>query len=143
MSSNIFSKKINISNFNIIYTKTQKNLKPTKTTLYIIKKNTLKKSTSPFIPTYLNLKTHTKKNSIYNTPPIFSIYITILNLKHLLTNNNIKTITTKNTTKTNLLYSKINTNPLIKKTITIKNHSQININFLLTNNTLKTKFNKL
>lgn len=69
MSSDIFSQQIDISKFDLIYAGAQKNLGPAGATLYIVKDEVLGKSTSPFMPKYLNLKNHVEKESMFNTPP--------------------------------------------------------------------------
>ena len=80
MSSDIFSKKIDVSKFDIIYAGAQKNLGPAGTTLYIVKDSVLGNS-SVDIPTMLNLKTHADKDSMFNTPPCFAIYTAMLDIK--------------------------------------------------------------
>ena len=77
MSSDIFSKEINVSDFDLIYAGAQKNLGPAGATLYIVKDDVLGKSSSPFLPTYLDLKQHVEKESMLNTPPVFSIYVAL------------------------------------------------------------------
>ncbi len=80
MSSDIFSKKIDVSKFDLIYAGAQKNMGPAGTTLYIFKKDILGAS-SVDIPTMLNLKTHADKDSMFNTPPVFAVYTSMLTLK--------------------------------------------------------------
>ncbi len=69
MSSDIFSREINVANFDLIYAGAQKNMGPAGTTLYIVKDEALGKSSSDFMPTYLDLKTHADKDSMFNTLP--------------------------------------------------------------------------
>lgn len=142
MSSDIFSKEIDASKYDLIYAGAQKNLGPAGATLYIVKKDALGKSTSPFMPSYLDLKQHVEKDSMYNTPPVFSVYVAMLNLKHLLANGGVKAMAERNQAKAALLYSEIDANPLFKGTVATEDRSEMNVNFLLTNDTLKDAFDQ-
>lgn len=140
MSSDIFSKEINVSDFDLIYAGAQKNLGPAGATLYIVKKDALGKSTSPFMPSYLDLKQHAEKDSMYNTPPVFSVYVAMLNLQDLLANGGVPAMAKKNQEKAKLIYSEIDANPLFKGTAAVEDRSEMNVNFLLTNEALKDEF---
>lgn len=140
MSSDIFSKEINVSDFDLIYAGAQKNLGPAGATLYIVKKDVLGKSTSPFMPSYLDLKVHAEKDSMYNTPPVFSVYVAMLNLQNLLENGGVAAMASRNQAKAKLIYSEIDANPLFKGTVAVEDRSEMNINFLLTNDALKDEF---
>jgi phosphoserine aminotransferase len=142
MSSDIFSKEIDASKYDLIYAGAQKNLGPAGATLYIVKKDALGKSTSPFMPSYLDLKQHVEKDSMYNTPPVFSVYVAMLNLKHLLANGGVKAMAERNQAKAALLYSEIDSNPLFKGTVATEDRSEMNVNFLLTNDALKDAFDQ-
>jgi len=140
MSSDIFSKEIDANRFDLIYAGAQKNLGPAGATLYIVKKSLLGKSTSPFMPTYLDLKAHADKDSMYNTPPVFSVYVAMLNLRHLLANGGVKAMGERNAAKAALIYGEIDANPLFKGTVATEDRSEMNVNFLLTNESLKDEF---
>ena len=140
MSSDLFSKEINVSDFDLIYAGAQKNLGPAGATLYIVKKDVLGKSTSPFMPSYLDLKVHAEKDSMYNTPPVFSVYVAMLNLQNLLENGGVSAMAVRNQAKAQLIYSEIDANPLFKGTVAVEDRSEMNINFLLTNDALKDEF---
>lgn len=140
MSSDIFSKEINVNDFDLIYAGAQKNLGPAGATLYIVKKSLLGKSTSPFMPTYLDLKAHADKDSMYNTPPVFSVYVAMLNLKDLLANGGVPAMAKRNQAKAALLYNEIDANPLFKGSAAVEDRSEMNVNFLLTNEALKDEF---
>jgi phosphoserine aminotransferase len=142
MSSDIFSKEINVADFDLIYAGAQKNLGPAGATLYIVKKAALGKSTSTFLPTYLDLKAHADKDSMYNTPPVFSIYVAYLNLKHLLANGGVAAIAKKNQLKASMLYAEIDNNPLFSGTVKPEDRSEMNVNFTLVNGDLKEEFDK-
>lgn len=140
MSSDIFSKEVNVSDFDLIYAGAQKNLGPAGATLYIVKKEVLGKSTSSFMPSYLDLKQHADKDSMYNTPPVFSVYVAMLNLRDLLANGGVPAMAERNKAKAALIYSEIDANPLFKGTVAVEDRSEMNINFLLTNDALKDEF---
>jgi phosphoserine aminotransferase len=143
MSSDIFSKEINVSDFDLIYAGAQKNLGPAGATLYIVKDEVLGKSTSPFLPTYLDLKQHIDKESMLNTPPVFSVYVAMLNLKHLLANGGVKAKEAENNAKATLLYNEIDTNPLFFGTVGQEDRSKMNVTFKLHNESLSESFDKV
>ncbi len=140
MSSDIFSKEINISEFDLIYAGAQKNLGPAGATLYIVKDSVLGKSTSPFMPTYLDLKQHVEKESMLNTPPVFSVYVAMLNLRDLLKNGGVKAKEIENIAKGNLLYNEIDSNPLFVGNVAKEDRSNMNATFKLTDESLSDKF---
>lgn len=140
MSSDIFSKEINVNDFDLIYAGAQKNLGPAGATLYIVKKDALGKSSSAFMPSYLDLKAHADKDSMYNTPPVFSVYVAMLNLRDLMKNGGVKAMAERNHAKANLLYSEIDANPLFKGTAAVEDRSEMNVNFLLADENLKETF---
>jgi len=140
MSSDIFSKEVNVADFDLIYAGAQKNLGPAGATLYIVKKDVLGKSTSPFMPSYLDLKVHAEKDSMFNTPPVFSVYVAMLNLRDLIAGGGVKAMAAKNTAKADLIYGEIDRNPLLKGTVAVEDRSQMNVNFLLTDENLKAEF---
>jgi phosphoserine aminotransferase len=143
MSSDIFSKEINVADFDLIYAGAQKNLGPAGATLYIIKEEHLGKSTSPFMPSYLDLKQHVEKESMLNTPPVFSVYVAMLNLRHLLSNGGVKAIEIKNEQKANLLYNTIDSNPLFTTKVAKEDRSLMNVTFQLVNEDLQEKFDAM
>lgn len=143
MSSDIFSKPIDVSKFDIIYAGAQKNLGPAGATLFIVKDEILGKSTSPFMPKYLNLKNHAAKDSMMNTPPVFSVYTSMLNLRNLIENGGVNAAEQRNTAKSELLYSEIDSNPLFKGTVEVEDRSKMNVTFLLTDETNKAQFDEM
>lgn len=142
MSSDIFSKEIDVSKFDLIYAGAQKNLGPAGATLYIVKDEVFGRSPLS-IPTYLDLQVHAKKDSMFNTPPVFSVYVSNLNLKHLMTNGGVKEIAKLNGAKANLLYDEIDQNPNFKGATEIEDRSQMNVTFLLTDESNKERFDQL
>ncbi len=140
MSSDIYSQEINVADFDLIYAGAQKNLGPAGATLYIIKDEALGKSTSPFMPTYLDLKQHVEKESMLNTPPVFSVYVATLNLRHLLANGGVKAKEAENNAKAALLYKEIDENPLFFGTVNTEDRSKMNVCFKLHDEALTEKF---
>ena len=141
MSSDIFSKKINVTDFDIIYAGAQKNIGPAGSTLYIVKKSILGKSTYGTIPTYLDLETHHKKDSMFNTPPVFSIYVAMLNLRYLKLHGGIAEVEKRNQLKSDLIYSEIDANPLFEGTTAKEDRSNMNVTFVLKDESLTDDFN--
>ncbi len=143
MSSDIFSKEINVSDFDLIYAGAQKNLGPAGATLYIVKDEVLGKSSSPFMPKYLNLKNHADKDSMMNTPPVFSVYASMLNLRDLIANGGVKGAEERNNAKADLLYSEIDNNGLFEGTAALEDRSNMNVTFLMKEDALKAEFDKM
>lgn len=142
MSSDIFSKPIDVSKFDLIYAGAQKNLGPAGATLFIVKDAILGKSSVP-IPTMLDLKVHADKESMFNTPPVFSIYTSMLTLRWIKSIGGLKEIEKRNNAKAELLYTEIDRNPLFKGTTAIEDRSYMNACFVLTDESKKTDFDKL
>tara|TARA_B100001142_G_scaffold69421_1_gene69516 strand:+ start:1993 stop:3051 length:1059 start_codon:yes stop_codon:yes gene_type:complete len=142
MSSDIFSRKINVNNFDLIYAGAQKNMGPAGTTLVIVKDEILGK-TERKIPTMLDYKTHIKKDSMFNTPPVFPIYVSMLNLQWLKDLGGIKIIEKINQHKAKILYAEIDRNPLFTGTANKEDRSNMNICFLLKDDSKEELFNQL
>jgi len=142
MSSDIFSRTVNVADFDIIYAGAQKNLGPAGATLFIIKDSILGQSTIQ-MPTYLDLKTHQSKDSMFNTPPVFSIYVSMLNLRHLLKTGGVTDMEKRNQAKADLLYNEIDSNPLFKGNVATEDRSNMNVTFVLTDDSLTDTFNKM
>ena len=116
---------------------------PAGTTLYIVKDEILGKSTSDFMPTYLDLKTHAEKDSMFNTPPVFPVYASMLNLRHLVKNGGVKGAQKRNEAKAALLYNEIDNNPLFEGTVAKEDRSNMNITFLMNDESRLDEFNSL
>ena len=142
MSSDIFSKKINVSDYDLIYAGAQKNMGPAGTTLYIVKKSALGK-TGRTIPSMLDLEVHISKDSMYNTPPVYPIYVSMLTLQWLKNNGGVEWIEGVNQQKADLLYNEIDNNPLFEGTAETDSRSNMNATFVLTNDALKDEFDAM
>ncbi len=143
MSSDIFSKEINVADFDIIYAGAQKNLGPAGATLYIVKDEILGKSTSPFMPTYLDLKQQIDKESMLNTPPVFSVYVAMLNLRNLIANGGVKAMEQRNNAKAALLYKEIDENPSFRGAVEVEDRSNMNVTFLLNDESRTEEFDTM
>lgn len=130
MSSDIFSRKIDVSKFDMIYAGAQKNMGPAGVTLVIIKNDFLKEHKRA-IPTMLNYKTHIEGDSLYNTPPVFSIYVCMATLEWLQSAGGVSEIEKINGQKAGLFYSEVDRNPLFKGVCQAEDRSAMNACFLL------------
>jgi len=130
MSSDIFSKRINVVDFDLIYAGAQKNMGPAGTTVYIVKKDSLGK-TGRNLPSMLNLEVHDSKDSMFNTPPVFPVYVSMLTLEWLKNKGGVDQIEKENNAKAELLYGEIDRNPLFKGTTAVEDRSVMNATFVL------------
>jgi len=142
MSSDIFSRQLDFSKFDLIYAGAQKNMGPSGTVLVIIKEEILGK-VSRIIPSMLDYKIHISKDSMFNTPPVFAVYTSMLTLEWLKNLGGISFIEGVNNKKATLLYNEIDRNPLFKGFATKEDRSAMNATFNLVDDTLKEKFNAL
>ncbi len=132
MSSDIFSRELDFSKFDLIYAGAQKNMGPAGVTLVVVKDAILGK-TGRTIPNMLDYQQHIDKESMYNTPPVFAVYASLLTLKWLKELGGIAAIEKSNEAKARLLYSEIDRNPLFKGTAAQEDRSTMNATFLLEN----------
>jgi phosphoserine aminotransferase len=142
MSSDIFSRQLDFSNFDLIYAGAQKNMGPAGTTLIVIKETILGK-VDRIIPSMLSYKTHLSKDSMFNTPAVFPIYVSMLTLEWLKDLGGISFIEKVNEQKANLLYNEIDRNPLFKGFAAKEDRSIMNATFNLVDDSLKTTFDSM
>ena len=142
MSSDIFSRQIDFSMFDMIYAGAQKNMGPAGTTLVIIKEDILGKVTRQ-IPSMMDYKTHISKSSMFNTPAVFAVYVSMLTLRWLKGLGGISAIEEVNERKAILLYSEIELNPLFKGFAAKEDRSSMNATFSLTDEDLKETFDAM
>ncbi|PHR12714.1 MAG: 3-phosphoserine/phosphohydroxythreonine transaminase [Aequorivita sp.] len=140
MSSDIFSRQLDFSKFSLIYAGAQKNMGPAGTTLVVIKEEILGK-VSRAIPSMLNYKVHIAKDSMFNTPAVFPVYVSMLTLEWLKNLGGISEIEKVNNQKAELLYNEIDRNPLFEGFVANKeDRSKMNATFNLKNEDLKATF---
>lgn len=143
MSSDIFSRQLDFSKFSLIYAGAQKNMGPAGTTLVVIREDILGK-VSRAIPAMLNYKVHIDKESMFNTPAVFSVYVSMLTLEWLKDLGGISAIEKANNQKAELLYSEIDRNPLFEGFVANKeDRSTMNATFNIKNDQLKETFDAL
>ncbi len=139
MSSDIFSEERDYSRFDLIYAGAQKNMGPAGATLVVVKKDILGK-TDRNIPSYLDYQLHIKKESMFNTPPVFSVYTSLLTLQYLEKNGGIAAVEKQNKAKAKLLYDEIDRNPNFEGFAKKEDRSLMNVSFLLTDESKKERF---
>ena len=143
MSSDIFSRQLDFSQFDLIYAGAQKNMGPAGATLVIVKEEILGK-VSRTIPSMLDYQIHIGKDSMFNTPSVFPVYVSMLTLEWLKDLGGVSAIEKINTEKAETLYAEIDRNPLFKGFVADKaDRSKMNVTFNLTNSDLKDQFDSL
>jgi phosphoserine aminotransferase len=130
MSSDIFSRVLDFTKFDIIYAGAQKNMGPAGTTLVVIKEEILGKN-GRAIPSMLDYAKHIKAESMYNTPAVFPVYASLLTLKWVKEKGGIAAMEKLNNAKAALLYAEIDRNPLFKGASVVEDRSAMNATFLL------------
>lgn len=139
MSSDIFSRAINVKNFDLIYAGAQKNLGPAGMTLVIARNEFLNTAKSP-LPSMSDYRIFRDNISMYNTPPVFSIYVAMLNLMWLKAQGGVLNIEEQNKSKSSMLYQEIDRNPLFYGTADVACRSRMNITFKMHDTTLEQEF---
>lgn len=142
MSSDIFSRQLDFSKFDLIYAGAQKNMGPAGTTLIVIKEAILGK-VNRTIPSILDYKVHISKDSMFNTPAVFPVYVSMLTLEWLKNLGGIAAIEKINDQKAALLYTEIDRNPLFNGVVAPKDRSHMNATFTLADEALKEAFDTL
>ena len=130
MSSDIMSRPVDVSKYAMIYGGAQKNVGPAGVAFFIVKKDLLGK-VSRYIPTMLDLRTHIDGESMFNTPPVFAIYVMNETLKWLKEQGGVEAIYEINKKKAELLYGEIDRNPLFKGTAAVEDRSIMNVCFVM------------
>ncbi len=141
MSSNILSEEVNVKDFGLIYAGAQKNIAPAGVTIVIVRKDLLGKAL-PSCPTMLNYAIHAKNDSLYNTPPCFSIYVSMLVFRWLKNLGGVKAIQEINEYKAGLLYDFIDNSSLYKNYVNVQDRSIMNVPFVTGSEELDAKFVK-
>ncbi len=141
MSSCILSEQINVNDYGLIYAGAQKNIAPSGVTIVIVRKDLLGKEKS-FCPTMLSYAVQAKNDSLYNTPPCFSIYVAMLVFKHLKNLGGVKAMQEINEYKAKLLYDFIDNSSLFTNKVNKADRSLMNVPFVTTSEELDAKFIK-
>jgi phosphoserine aminotransferase len=141
MSSDIFSRKVDAKKFDLIYAGAQKNMGPAGSTMVMVKKSALGKTGRKML-SMLDYQVHIKSGSMYNTPPVFPIYVTLLTLQWLKKKGGIQWIAALNEKKAALIYNEIDRNSMFYGTTAVEDRSQMNVCFLLKKPELEAEFDK-
>jgi phosphoserine aminotransferase len=142
MSSDIFSKKFNANEFACIYAGAQKNMGPAGTVLYIVDKDQLGQSGRK-LPTYMNLAAHIEKDSMYNTPPVFAVYASMLTLRWIKANGGLEGMEVRNNAKQQCFYNELDRNGLFHGHAEVGSRSWMNPTFRLKDEAHTAAFDKM
>lgn len=131
MSSDIFSRPVDVSKYSVIYAGAQKNLAPAGVTVIIVREDVLGKVTRP-VPTMLDYRTHIKAESMFNTPPVFAVFAAQQTLRWLKDLGGVEAVQKKNIRKAGMLYDEIDRNRLFVPTVgDPEDRSVMNICFVM------------
>lgn len=130
MSSDFLSRPFDPKPFGLIYAGAQKNLGPAGTTVVIVREDMLG-SVQRHLPSMVDYRTFVKENSLYNTPPVFPIYVSLLTLRWIKKNGGLKGMQRRNKAKAAILYQEIDRNPLFKGTTAVEDRSLMNVCFVM------------
>ncbi len=142
MSSDIFSRKMDFNRFGLIYAGAQKNMGPSGTVMVAVRKSLLGK-TGREIPTMMNYETHINKDSMFNTPPVFAVFVSMLAMQWVKDRGGVEAMEKANRKKSRLLYDELDRNPLFVTHVAREDRSMMNVTFDLKDEALKEKFDTL
>lgn len=142
MSSDIFSRQLDFSKFSLIYAGVQKNMGPAGATMVIVKDGLLGKVERK-IPTMLDYQVHLDKASVYNTPAVYAIYVSLLTLRWLKAQGGIAALEKINDEKAAMLYAEIDRNSAFEGIVAKEDRSKMNVTFKLTDESRKEEFDQL
>lgn len=130
MSSDIFSREVPVEKFGLIYAGAQKNMGAAGVTLVVVRKDMLG-HVNRVLPTMLDYRTHIDNGSMYNTPPVFSIYLSMLVMRWIKKMGGVREMEKINDAKAGILYDEIERNPLFKGTARTEDRSKMNVCFVM------------
>jgi phosphoserine aminotransferase len=139
MSSDIFSRPVDVSKFDLIYAGAQKNMGPSGVTLVIIKKDIVGKH-AKILPTMMDYKTHFDNDSMYNTPPVFPILVCMYTMEWLKSIGGVSAMKKINDEKEALFYGEVDSNPMFVGTSAKEDRSPMNACFLLADSSMDDAF---
>ena len=142
MSSDIFSRPVNVSDFALIYGGAQKNMGPAGATVYLFDPNAMGRTGRKLSP-MMDLKNHADKESMYNTPPVFAVYVSMLTLEWLKGIGGVPEIEKRNAAKAALLYGAIDRLPMFKGTTAVEDRSVMNATFVMSDPAMEPAFDAL
>jgi phosphoserine aminotransferase len=141
MSSDFLSRPVALNRYSHIYAGAQKNLGPAGVTVAVMRKELLARS-SKSLPTMLNYKTYADKQSLYNTPPCWPIYVSYLCTQWLQRQGGLAGIAERNEAKAKLLYDTLDATPFYRPTASVESRSRMNVTFRLADESLEERFAK-
>ncbi len=141
MSSNILSRAVDVSKYGLIYAGAQKNIGPAGLAIVVVRDDLIGKA-QPTPPAMLDYKVHADADSMYNTPPTYSIYIAGLVFQYLKRNGGIAAMEQKNIEKANLLYNYLETTEFYRNPVAKSDRSRMNVPFTLKDAALDEEFLK-
>lgn len=139
MSSDIFSRPIDATKYDLIYAGAQKNMGPAGVTLVIVRKSALG-TVSRYMPAMLDYRTHIENVSMYNTPPVFAMYVSMLTLEWVKANGGLAAMAAKNEAKAKILYDELDRNSLFTGHAAKEDRSLMNVTFRVKSDELEAKF---
>lgn len=139
MSSDIFSRTFDMEKFDLIYAGAQKNMGPAGATLVVVRKSALGKVTRQ-LPSMLDYQNHIQGESMYNTPPVFPVYVSMLTMRWIKNQGGVEAIQKKNEHKAGLLWAEIDRNSLFYSPTNPVDRSDMNICFLTQNKEMEAEF---
>jgi phosphoserine aminotransferase len=142
MSSDIFSRPVKVSDFALIYGGAQKNMGPAGATVYLFDNAYLGKTGRKLSP-MMDLKNHADKESMYNTPPVYAVYVSMLTMQWMKDQGGVVEMERRNAAKAKLLYDAIDRLPMFKGTTAVEDRSVMNPTFVMTDAALEPAFDAL
>lgn len=139
MSSDIFSRRLNFNDFDLIYAGAQKNMGAAGVNLVVVNKNILGK-VKRTIPTIMDYRNHIAEGSMLNTPPVFAVYVAMLNLRWLKEQGGVDALEKLNNEKAALLYNAIDNSSYFTGTVAKEDRSTMNVCFVMENDELEKQF---
>ena len=139
MSSDIFSRPVNVADFALIYGGAQKNMGPAGATMYLFDPERLGHTGRKLSP-MLDLKNHGAKESMYNTPPVFAVYVSMLTMEWMKSVGGVVEMEKRNAAKASLLYNAIDRLPMFKGTTVVEDRSVMNATFVMSDAALEPAF---
>ena len=130
MSSDIFSRPVDISKYGLIYGGAQKNFGPAGLTFVIVREDILGKVSRP-LPTMVDYRTHIKENSLFNTPPVMLVYAGLLTLRWIKNQGGVAEMEKQNKAKSELLYNAIDNSRMFRGTVDKEDRSRMNVTFVM------------
>ncbi len=142
MSSDIFSRPVNAADFALIYAGAQKNMGPAGATVYLMDPEKLGQTGRKLSP-MMDLKNHADKESMYNTPPVYAVYVSMLTMEWMKRMGGVAAMEQRNAAKAKLLYEAIDRLPIFKGTTAVEDRSVMNATFVLNDASLEPAFDAL